>query len=176
MSRMVLKSIQPRDLVVGQDYLVIGDNGDVTVAAWTGNGWACAVGPDLTEDYPVAVFESPSEKRLSNEMGLDEYQKQAMSTAVYPNIGSNPTYPTLGLCGESGELAEKMKKAIRDDGGIISDARKTEMIKELGDVMWYIAALANELGVSMATVAKLNVEKLASRKQRDVLKGSGDNR
>ena len=111
-----------------------------------------------------------------SDMGLDEYQKQAMSTAVYPNIGSNPTYPTLGLCGESGELAEKMKKAIRDDGGVITETRRTEMIKELSDVLWYVAAMANELGMTLSGVAKINIDKLASRKQRDVLNGSGDNR
>ena len=109
-------------------------------------------------------------------MTLNEYQDAARKTAIYPNIGSNPTYPVLGLCGETGEIAEKMKKAIRDEGGVISETRRTEMIKEVGDVMWYIASLASELGVTLDEVAQANVAKLASRQNRGVLTGSGDNR
>ena len=109
-------------------------------------------------------------------MTLNEYQDAARKTAIYPNIGSNPTYPVLGLCGETGEIAEKMKKASRDEGGVISETRRTEMIKEVGDVMWYIASLASELGVTLDEVAQANVAKLASRQNRGVLTGSGDNR
>lgn len=179
--KMVLKSIQPNELVVGKDYLLFGEKGDVVIADWTGNSWACwdnyfKLGYDLLEDYPVSVFEVPCKERLSEDIGMDEYQSRAKETAIYPNIGSNPVYPVLGLCGESGEIAEKMKKAIRDEGGVISESRRTEMIKELGDVAWYLAMIASELGVTLGEVAKANVEKLASRKQRDVLKGSGDNR
>jgi len=109
-------------------------------------------------------------------MTLNEYQDAARKTAIYPNIGNNPTYPVLGLCGETGEIAEKMKKAIRDEGGVISATRRTEMIKELGDVAWYLASLASELGVTLEEVAQANVAKLASRQNRGVLTGSGDNR
>lgn len=109
-------------------------------------------------------------------MEFNEYQVKAKSTAVYPGIGKNVVYPTLGLCGETGEFAEKLKKAIRDDGGEITPARKAEMVKELGDVMWYLAMIADELGVTLDEVAQANVEKLASRQKRDALHGSGDNR
>ena len=109
-------------------------------------------------------------------MTLNEYQDAASKTAIYPNIGNNPVYPVLGLCGETGEIAEKMKKAIRDEGGVISENRRTEMIKEQGDILWYLAALASELGTTLDEIARINLEKLASRQNRGVLTGSGDNR
>ena len=104
------------------------------------------------------------------------YQKLASQTAIYPNKGDNLIYPVLGLVGESGEVAEKLKKIIRDDGGILSSAKREEFIKELGDVIWYISAVCEELKVEMGDVAKGNIEKLHSRKDRGVLTGSGDNR
>lgn len=111
-----------------------------------------------------------------DELTLNEYQALARSTAIYPNIGNNPIYPTLGLCGEAGEVAEKMKKAMRDEGGVISEKRREETIKELGDVLWYVAMLASEMNVTLGDVAQRNADKLASRKERNVLQGSGDNR
>jgi len=103
------------------------------------------------------------------------YQKQALTTAVYPGRGEgNFIYPTLGLAGETGEICEKIKKIIRDDGGVISDERKMLLGKELGDVLWYIATLASELGLDMGEIAEGNLEKLAARKQSGKLHGSGD--
>ncbi len=107
---------------------------------------------------------------------FNEYQEKARKTAIYPNIGTNPTYPTLGLCGEVGEVAEKIKKAARDNGGVIDEQRRADLKKELGDVLWYVAALASELKLNLNEIAEGNLEKLVSRQQRDVLKGSGDNR
>ncbi|MEK7108075.1 MAG: nucleoside triphosphate pyrophosphohydrolase family protein [Patescibacteria group bacterium] len=109
-------------------------------------------------------------------MTLNEYQEKARTTAIYPNQGNNWVYATLGLVGEAGEVAEKMKKAIRDDGGVITPERKEMIVKELGDVLWYIAILAVELGVDLDTIATANLEKLFSRKDRGVLTGSGDER
>jgi len=103
------------------------------------------------------------------------YQKQALTTAVYPGRGEgNFIYPTLGLAGETGEICEKIKKIIRDDGGVISDERKMLLGKELGDVLWYIATLASELGLDMGEIAEGNLEKLAARKEAGKLHGSGD--
>ena len=85
------------------------------------------------------------------------------------------TYAILGLNGEAGELAEKLKKAWRDDG-IVTEQRRLAMIAELGDVFWYLAATATELGVDLATVAEQNLIKLKSRQERDVLHGDGDDR
>lgn len=105
------------------------------------------------------------------------YQKQAMTTAVYPQKGEgNFTYPALGLAGETGEICEKLKKAIRDDGGIITPERKTLIEKELGDVLWYIAALATELNLDLNTIAQNNLAKLAARKAENKIHGDGDTR
>ena len=98
------------------------------------------------------------------------------TNAIYPRKGRNVTYPALGLCGESGEVAEKVKKAIRDDRGKITSERREEIIKESGDVMWYLAAIASELKMSLEDIAKANIKKLASRVSRGKLRGSGDNR
>jgi len=109
-------------------------------------------------------------------MNFKEYQKEALKTAKYPNIGNNFIYPTLGLAGEAGEVSEKIKKVLRDDNGVISEVKRLEIVKELGDVMWYISALCSEIGVTMEDVAKINIAKLNSRRARNKIKGSGDNR
>ena len=109
-------------------------------------------------------------------MNFDDYQTRAMSTAIYPNRGNNLVYPVLGLNGEAGEIAEKLKKIIRDSGGELSPESRKAMSKELGDVLWYVAACCDELGVRMDSVASANIAKLASRKERGQLSGSGDNR
>jgi len=82
----------------------------------------------------------------------------------------------LGLCGEAGECAEKVKKAIRDDGGILTPERTVALASELGDVLWYLAQLATEAGLDLDEVAQLNLDKLAARQAANVLHGSGDNR
>jgi NTP pyrophosphatase (non-canonical NTP hydrolase) len=109
-------------------------------------------------------------------MQLSDYQELSRVTAVYPAAGDNLLYPTLGLCGEAGEVAEKVKKMIRDDGGVLSEERRAALAKELGDVLWYVAQLATEAGLELDSIAKANLEKLLSRQQRNVLQGSGDNR
>jgi NTP pyrophosphatase (non-canonical NTP hydrolase) len=109
-------------------------------------------------------------------MNFNEYQIKARETAVYPNINSNFIYPTLGLVGEAGEVAEKIKKVIRDNNGIISEEKKEEIKKELGDVLWYVANLAKELNIDLDDVAQGNIEKLFSRMERNKIHGDGDNR
>jgi NTP pyrophosphatase (non-canonical NTP hydrolase) len=109
-------------------------------------------------------------------MTFEEYQTESRKTAIYPHLGENFIYPTLGLVGESGEIAEKIKKVIRDKEGKISDETKKEIEKELGDVLWYLSQLATELNLSLDEIAKVNIEKLRSRKERGMLHGSGDNR
>lgn len=107
---------------------------------------------------------------------FDEYQKAARSTAQYPGVGQNIYYPTLGLAGEAGEVAEKIKKLMRDNNGVLTPERREALKKELGDVLWYVAALCSELGLTMGEVAEQNVEKLRDRKERDAIRGDGDNR
>jgi NTP pyrophosphatase (non-canonical NTP hydrolase) len=104
-----------------------------------------------------------------------EYQERSRRTAEYPSEAWL-AYPALGLVGEAGEVAEHAKKAIRDDGGNVSDERRTAMSKELGDVLWYVAQLASELGLDLDAIAQGNLDKLLSRQRRGVLSGSGDDR
>ena len=109
-------------------------------------------------------------------MNFNEYQTKARETAIYPNLGGNIYYPTLGLCGESGEVAEKVKKIIRDDNGVISYDKRLEIKKELGDVLWYLSNLSSELGLSLEEIAELNIQKLHERMKNNKLHGEGDNR
>ena len=111
-------------------------------------------------------------------MELNEFQGKAIETAVYPGrwaVGGI-LYTALGLAGEAGEVADKVKKIIRDDEGILLDHKAEEIAKELGDVLWYVATLAEELGYQLEEIALANYDKLASRAERNVLTGAGDNR
>jgi len=109
-------------------------------------------------------------------MDFSQYQKKSRETAIYPDAGENFVYPTLGLSGEAGEVSEKIKKVIRDEDGVISDDKREEIKKELGDVLWYVSQLSTELGLKLEDVAQLNLDKLSSRKERGVLHSDGDNR
>ncbi len=109
-------------------------------------------------------------------MNFKEYQEKSRKTAKYPDAGKNYIYPTLGLAGEAGEVAEKIKKVIRDKGGQVNQETQDEIRKELGDVLWYVSQLATELGLSMDDIAEGNIKKLYDRMDRGVLGGSGDNR
>jgi len=109
-------------------------------------------------------------------MHAHEYQDRALETAIYPNRGANFVYPALGLVGEAGEVADKLKKVIRDGNGVLTDAVKDAVAAELGDTMWYIAVLASEIGYNLDEIMAKNLSKLNSRKQRGVLSGSGDAR
>lgn len=109
-------------------------------------------------------------------MTFEEYQKLSRQSAAYPTCGASFVYPTLGLTSEAGEVADKFKKIIRDEDGKISEEKKIEIIKELGDVLWYLSQLSSELDVSLERVAALNLEKLRSRMKRGKISGSGDNR
>ena len=109
-------------------------------------------------------------------MLISQYQELSRRTATYPGAGDNIVYPTLGLAGEAGEVAEKVKKLLRDDGGVLSEERRAALAAELGDVLWYVAQVATEAGLDLEEVAQGNLDKLLSRQQRGVLSGSGDQR
>ncbi len=109
-------------------------------------------------------------------MNFSEYQAQAKSTANYPDVEKNLYYPALGLGGEVGEMQNKIKKIMRDDGGTLREEVRQNLIDELGDVLWYCAAMAIELHIDLEEVAQRNLDKLSSRKERGTLHGSGDNR
>jgi len=104
-----------------------------------------------------------------------DYQRLSRTTAQYPR-SDWLAYPALGLAGEAGEVAEHAKKALRDDAGAVTDERRAAMAAELGDVLWYTAQLASELGLGLEEIAQANLDKLASRQRRGVLSGSGDDR
>ena len=109
-------------------------------------------------------------------MDLNDYQRKARETACYPKVGLNPIYPTLGLAGEAGEVADKVKKVIRDRNGQFDEDSREAIKLELGDVLWYIAQLSSELGFDLEDVAKANLDKLLSRHARGQISGDGDNR
>ncbi len=96
-------------------------------------------------------------------LSFEEYSKQASTTAMYPNRLKNLEYPTLGLTGEAGEVANIVKKIQRDFGGEITVEIRAKLKDELGDVLWYISACADELGLSLDEIAQFNIEKLAKR-------------
>ena len=111
-------------------------------------------------------------------MTFEEYQSFCKTTAIYPT-NTQLMYPALGLTGEAGEVANKIKKLVRD--GVPADWRnstefKEQIAAELGDVLWYLSALATDLDMSLGRIAKNNMDKLSSRKERGKIGGSGDNR
>ena len=108
-------------------------------------------------------------------MDLNTYQAAARKTASYPDVGRNPIYPTLGLTGEAGEVADKVKKVLRDRNGVFDESAREAIKLELGDVLWYIAQLSMELGYELEDVAAANLAKLSSRAARGRISGSGLN-
>lgn len=107
-------------------------------------------------------------------MTFDEYQRQALTTAQ--DEGFEIIHRILGLAGETGEVAERIKKIYRDHGGDFSKLDKKSFAKELGDVLWYIASLADELGISLEDIATTNVEHLKRRAENGLIQGSGSDR
>lgn len=108
-------------------------------------------------------------------MTFTEYQNNASKTAIYKQ-SLRILYPALKISGEAGEVSEKVGKSLRDDISWESNDFKKDIALELGDVLWYIAAICRDLGISMDAVAQMNLDKLSDRKERGVLQGNGDNR
>lgn len=113
-------------------------------------------------------------------MDFDEYQKAAKKYDLFREtnhlneVGFLEKF--LGLAGEAGEVTDKIKKIIRDKGGVISESDKILIEKELGDTLWYLAAISRYLGIPLSEVAKMNIEKLEGRFMRNKLHGEGDER
>lgn len=131
--------------------------------------------PSFVPTLEPALGQSP--------LTLNAYQDAAHDTAIYPEKDAVkesdapfPFYGVLGLCGEAGEFADKLKKIIRDKNGAISEEDKVELLKELGDVLWYVAELSTQLNSDLGAVARMNLKKLWDRQARGVQGGSGDNR
>jgi NTP pyrophosphatase (non-canonical NTP hydrolase) len=109
-------------------------------------------------------------------MDFSDYQAKASTTAQYPVIGHRVIYPTLGLANEAGEVAGKIKKVFRDKQGVIGPNELQALEGELGDVLWYLAQVASELGLSLDAIAEHNIAKLQDRKARGAIRGDGDAR
>lgn len=108
-------------------------------------------------------------------MTFEEYQEKARKTAIYPKeVGL--AYVTLGLTGEAGEIANKVKKVFRDSNGELTGEARQSIAGEICDLMWYVSALCDELNISMNMLAEVGIQKLEDRQQRGTLHGSGDNR
>ena len=126
----------------------------------------------LELDLGAQSNESNKYKKVSD---LDMYQKVALTTAIYPREQAI-IYPTLGLTGEAGEVANKVKKIIRDGSNKNDDNLVSEIKSEIGDCLWYIAVLASDFNIKLSDIASTNLEKLANRKKNNTIHGSGDNR
>ena len=126
----------------------------------------------LELDLGAQTNETNKYKKVSD---LDMYQQVAKTTAIYPREQAI-IYPTLGLTGEAGEVANKVKKIIKDGSNKNDDRMVSEIKSEIGDCLWYIAVLADDIGCKLSDIANLNLIKLANRKEKGTIHGSGDNR
>jgi NTP pyrophosphatase (non-canonical NTP hydrolase) len=108
-------------------------------------------------------------------VNFSDYQKQAVQTAIY-GAGHKIVYPALGLANEAGEVLGKIKKVLRDKDGEFDEEASQKIGDEIGDVLWYIAALARDLDLDLEDIARNNINKLLDRQARNVISGSGDNR
>lgn len=114
-------------------------------------------------------------------MNFLDYQCGTAEFAIYPGAADTESYAGLsyvglGLAGEAGEVAGKIKKIARDDDGLIHEAVRAKLADELGDVLWYVSQMASQLGLRLEGIARGNLAKLRDRQERGVLQGSGDNR
>lgn len=107
--------------------------------------------------------------------GFDDYQTLSGQTATYA-VGDTQDvfYAALGLASEAGEVAGQVKRMIRDDGSRLTEDRREKILDELGDCLWYVAALAGDLGETLENVARRNVRKLHARRLRGTIRGEGD--
>jgi NTP pyrophosphatase (non-canonical NTP hydrolase) len=107
-------------------------------------------------------------------MDFSYYQDRSRATVIYPDAGSNYIYPVLGLASETGEVADHVKRIQRDDDGVVTDVKRQEIARELGDVLWYLAQVATEFGLALDQIAHDNLIKLSERQARNTLQGYGD--
>ena len=126
----------------------------------------------LELEFGTQTNETHKYKKISD---LDMYQEVAKTTAIYPREQAI-IYPTLGLTGEAGEVANKVKKIIRDGSNKDDDNLVSEIKAEIGDCLWYIAVLADDFNIKLSDIASANIEKLANRKKNNTIHGSGDTR
>lgn len=161
--------------------------GNYATFAWLGPAQKLAVEDALEtafrKGYGHMTEEEEKEVEAASKLCLEirTYERLAQKLAIYPGQGTldGLLYATLGLVGEAGEFADKIKKILRDKDGVLDDTSTTALIVELGDVLWYMNACCAELGIEhnrLQTLSEENLKKLFDRYQRNALKGSGDNR
>ena len=174
--RTAAASKNPPAVFLGRSILKLGE----CDAVYFCKGWeearGCRIERIVAKEYGLEIIDEDNDN--SGEYAIytfDQYQKDTRETAIYPIELAIP-YTSLGLAGESGEVCEKVKKVIRDKGGVFGEEDIANTAKEIGDCGWYAARLADELGVNYGKVAWENRNKLFSRKARGVLHGNGDNR
>ena len=126
----------------------------------------------LELELGTVTNENHKYKKISD---IDMYQKVALTTAIYPREQAI-IYPTLGLTGEAGEVANKVKKIIRDGSDSKDEKLVSEIKAEIGDCLWYIAVLADDFNIKLSDIASANIEKLALRQKNNTIHGSGDDR
>lgn len=126
-----------------------------------------------TSSYILKSLEIKKESQPNSNMEFKTYQQEAEKFAIYKD---RIIYPTLGLASEAGEVCGKVKKILRDSQGYFSPEDKIQLQSELGDVLWYVAAICSDLNLDMSTVASNNIAKLQDRLVRNKIQGSGDNR
>ena len=120
----------------------------------------------------VDVEKIPKISEINN---FSDYEKIAMSTKVGWN-NNEILYPLIGMCGETGEVADKIKKVLRDKNGKFSESDSLEILKEIGDTLWYMTALCHDLGYTLKDAANINLEKVTKRREDNTIHGEGDNR
>lgn len=154
---------------------VVEAEDDETAEAIRSALWTMYKG-SVTKVDDMSEFKWLALGRERSQLSFNEYHVRARKTAIYPDLGNNFIYPALKIAGEAGEVAEKIGKVLRDHNGVISDEMRALLVKELGDVLWYISAMSHEINVPLQLVAELNLEKLAKRAAEGKLHGSGDER
>jgi len=129
---------------------------------------------------PIGMLRVGNVRPPGRKFDFEQYQEMALERATYPDVGDNILYPAMGLAGEAGEVCDKVKKWWRNEGITsgkqLSDEQRMALQREVGDILWYIAAMAKELGYPMWAIAQSNLVKLNDRHERGVLKGEGDDR
>jgi NTP pyrophosphatase (non-canonical NTP hydrolase) len=135
---------------------------------------------DIVANDPAPKYFSYDRRNVesSNELTFDLYQTLAMETAVYPGKRGllGLLYCGLGTAEEAGEVAGKIKKVLRDNNGVVDGVQRERIKKEMGDVLWYLAGVAKELGINLGSVARENILKLQGRRERGTIHGDGDDR
>lgn len=152
-------------------YLFLENNGKLLTS--TDNSEFYTATPEMQEITPEKIIDI--DLIYDAVKTFEDYDKIAMENEVWPKE-HHLIFPALGITGEAGEVAEKVKKILRDKGGKIDDTDELEIVKELGDVLWYLTAMAHDLGYTLQEVAEENIQKIRSRRERDKIHGNGDNR